>query len=282
MMLSQEQLTTFQRDGFLHLQGIFTQAEAARVRIQAEALYAKKGDGPFDLDDDPKFGGNRQAIFHRFSQLRWVLFHRPLVDALIGLLGRNFVLMPSDVILKSWYSDWHRDTNSPMYDGEDFFAVPGHCPVQVAIYMQENDSTGGGLDVVPGSHHEVHRLLRLARITSIAKSAGPLRHHLARVESQLLSLRQRLAERAHRAYAIPTKPGDVVIFDFGIAHRATPRSANAGSDKFALFYSCTRNNASADLYYAYLRDKKARDRINHYHFDEEMRAMARSAGFQLR
>ncbi len=282
MMLSPDQLTAFRRDGFLHLQGIFTRAEAVRIRHQAEVLYEKEGDGPFDLDDDPKFGGNRPAIFHRFPQLRWVLFHRPLVDALIDLLGRNFVLMPSDVVLKSWYSDWHRDTNSPMYDGEDFFAAPGHCPVQVAIYMQENGSTGGGLDVVPGSHYEVHRLLRLARITSIAKNAGFIRRQLARLESQLCALQQKVAERAHRAYTIPTRPGDVVIFDFGLLHRATPRLPNADSDKYALFYSCTRNNASADIYYAYLRDKKARDRVSHYHFDGEMKAMARSAGFQLR
>jgi len=248
-MLSQHQIELFRANGFLQLKEIYSPESAAEIRGKVEDIFASPPSSPLDFDDDPKFGDNRPAIFHRYPQLHHVLFEKRLISSLTALLGDGFALMPGHGAQSRWYSNWHRDTSSPMYANEEFFLEPDGRPIQVAIYLQENGDAGGGLDVISGSHKEVPRLKKLLDLSESAKRAGRMRRALCGIAYRFLEAVQKLAERSHRVHTIESKLGDVVIFDFGILHRATPQMTSERSvRKYAIFFACMRSTAAAGLY----------------------------------
>ena len=281
-MTNENEQDHFEKYGFVHLHAVFSDDEAMRIRTHAETIFAAPA-GPLDRDHDPVWGGNRCAVFQRFGDLRWILFHPRLVDALKRLIGPETTLLPEASILRDFYSRWHRDTNSPIKDRQYWIASPEMRLIQVAIYLQANGSDGGGLDVVPGSHREVGRLARLAQLVDASRSGGALARTLCGAQYRGLNAMQKATEARHGPTSIPTSPGDVVLFDFGILHRATPRQSQRVDlpVKHGIFFVCAPNRKAADAYLAYLAGGKLPEMITHYPFDDEMRAAGRAAGIEL-
>lgn len=276
---------SFDRDGYAHIPFIFSAEDIARLRESADRVTASPSDFPGDTDDHTRFGTSRGDIYARFPEFQWILFHQPFIEALKALLGSPVVFIPEQPLHKNFYSNWHRDTSTPRRDKQDFYLRPGFRMAQVAIYLQDNSAqTGGGLDVVPGSHREVHQEWLEDIGTKIGqKFPLPFKRGRDRL-TQLFTLPSRLPGIFRRPLSLPIRSGDVAAFDLRIKHRATPNQLDSQAQKptkYGLFLVCSSNNEIAHEYLHYARDFRKNQAMLSHHFPDALKQKAAEAGVIL-
>jgi hypothetical protein len=239
----------FERDGFVIVPGVLTSEEVTKLRDFFTALYANELQYP----GDNRF--TRYDIFSRYPETRAILTKPPVLEALRDLLGDDFALVPESGVQDSRYGWWHKDTSELERDGLFFHKEPDFRMVQCAVYLQDNDEHGGGLDILPGSQH-------------LEDDTAPPRKHtlLQRIMFKLgLSDPGRLKPpRAEGAYSIPSSAGDMVIFDVRANHMASQPEGRiedipAEKRKFGLFFISSANNDHPRSYRAYVADKEHYD-----------------------
>lgn len=269
---------SFDRNGYAHIPSIFSADDVARLRESADRVTASPSDFPGDTDDHARFGTSRGDIYARFPEFQWILFHPPFIEALKALLGSPVVFIPEQPLHKNFYSNWHRDTSTPRRDKQDFYLRPGFRMAQVAIYLQDNSAqTGGGLDVVPGSHREVHQEWLEDIGTRIGQNFPlPFKRGRDRL-TQLLTLPSRLPGIFRRPLSLPIRSGDVVAFDMRIKHRATPNQHHDEAQrptKYGLFLVCSSNNEIAQEYLHYARDFRKNQAMLNHQFPDALKKKA--------
>lgn len=273
---------SFDNKGYAHFPSIFSAEDIARLRESADRITANPSDFPGDVDSHVRFGTSRSDLYARFPEFQWVLLHQPFIDAMKVLLGAPVVFIPEHALHKNFYSNWHRDTSTPRRDKQDFYLSPDFRIAQVAIYLQDNSAqTGGGLDVVPGSHREVHQEWLEDIGTRIGqKFPLPFKRGRDRL-TQLLTLPSRLPGIFRRPLSLPIRSGDVVAFDLRIKHRATPnllRDQAQPLTKYGLFLVCSSNNEIAHEYLHYARDIRKNQGMLNHHFPDALKQKAAEAG----
>jgi hypothetical protein len=137
---------------------------------------------------------------------------------------------------------------------------PDYAVWQCALSLQDNGpQTGGGLSVVPGSHRE------------------------PRPRSTLVDAAEREAWIAARPQQpIPSRAGDLVVFDTRIDHRATPRTQPEGQpSKLALFFMAARDNRHASMYIDFIRRRADYAYLRDYKVSAEAAAAAAGAGLRF-
>ena len=278
-------LNNLKKNGFALFPSIFSVEDVARLRESADRITANASAYPGDVDNHPKFGTSRGDIYARFPEFQWVLLHKPLIDAIKLLLGSPAVFIPENPLHKNFYSNWHRDTLAPRRDKQDFYLRSDFRIIQVAIYLQDNSEwTGGGLDVIPGSHREVHQEW-LEDIGTRISETFPLPFKRGRDRlKQCLTFPSRLPGMFRRHLSLPIRSGDVVAFDLRIRHRATPnqlRDQYQSLPKYGLFLVCSSNNEVASKYLHYARDIRQNQSMLHHHFPEGLKEKAAEAGVIL-
>jgi len=265
-----EQLST---DGFVTVPGVLSSDEVAELRQFFTQLFANEPVQP----GDNRF--TRYDIFSRYPETRFILERRPVLDALRDLLGEDFVLVPESGVQDSRYGWWHKDTSEMERDGVSFHKDEDFRMVQCAIYLQDNDEHGGGLDILPGSH-----LLP-------DDTAAPRKHTIVqRVMFKLgLSDPGRLKPpQAEGAFSIPSHAGDLVIFDVRANHMASQPNGRIEDippekRKFGLFFICSANNAHPRSYRSYVADKEHYDYLQGgaHTYPAEVEALASEHHFTL-
>jgi hypothetical protein len=243
-MLTENQIEQFYKNGFLLIPSVWTKEQIIELKHTLINLF--KSEVRFK-GDTPQL---RMDICARHKELYGLLVHSPLVAALKSLLGNDFVYLPEMSAHSSFYSSWHKDTTSQEAAGHKFQWQPNYLMVEAAIYLQDNDEYGGGLDVIPGSHLYPDLRTNPASAEFWHKIIPP------------------------SIYSIPSKAGDVVLFDFRIDHKATsPTKSSIDSipeekRKLAIFLACSANNEHAVHYkqfissrsdYHYLKDHQYPD-----------------------
>jgi hypothetical protein len=223
---------SFCQDGFVVVPQVFDQTEIAEIRRAAIALFPDNRP-PFE----PKFSNT--ALYREPFRL---IFRKPkLIQALRAVLGDDFVFVNEFALHDSFYAVWHADTSSPEgKGGHEFHWSPSFGCVQTAIYLKDNIESGGGLDVVPGSHMRDDPLAALWR----------------RERGLPIASRCRSADDPYRGgVSLPCRPGDLVIFHLRLRHRASQRKSEAQTDvdrKLAMFMVAGPNNAQTRRYRAWL------------------------------
>jgi ectoine hydroxylase-related dioxygenase (phytanoyl-CoA dioxygenase family) len=269
----------FDNNGYAIVRSVFSADDVARLRNSADRITAAPSDHPSDTQDHPKFGTGRCDIYARFPELQWVLFHPPLLAGLKQILGSPVVFIPEHPLQKGFFSNWHRDTSAPRQDGQTFYLEPDFRVAQVAIYLQDNSiESGGGLDVVPRSHREVH-LEWLENIAKRAAESVPLpfgrgRHRVER----LFTFPARISGLMRDPVSLPIVAGDVVVFDIRIRHRATRGPVPSSKPKYGLFLVCSANNKGAEDYLHYVRDIRKNGGILSHKFTDELKAKGKDLG----
>src|SRR4051812_22855056 len=73
-----------------------------RPRFDLPLDQRPPSDTPRDLVD----------VYHRFPEMRWLLFHQPTLDILRFLLGPDFVVLRESAGHLNQFGGWHKDTSS--------------------------------------------------------------------------------------------------------------------------------------------------------------------------
>lgn len=228
----------FVQDGFVLLPSTFTVSEIAELRAALIKAFA---------DNKPPFTPHFSATALFQEPLRSIVFRNArLIGALRELLGDDFLLINEMSAHDSFFSGWHTDTSSPEGKaGHEFHWSPGFAVVNVAIYLQENCETGGGMDIVPGSY-----------LRDDPVAIGLRREH----GFSATHVTEPKGDPYRNTVTLPSRAGDVVIFHLRSSHRAsipTRKALNDKDRKLALFFIAGPNNASTRRYRAWL-DEYAR------------------------
>ena len=241
--MNDEQRERFASSGSLIIPGVLSLEQVALLRAELAAIFAKPATAPGDFDRRGRIGSVRFDVCSRYPSLRWLLTHPPLLSALRGLLGDDFVFLPEMSAHHAGYGDWHKDTTSQERAGHQFHWSADYLMVEAGFYLQPNSQEyGGGLDVIPGSHRTPDRYLDIVDKNVFDKVRTKLKSWNVLPTQQGTSLQSRA--------------GDLVLFDFRIDHRATPAKklpVPPDHEKYALFFACSRANQYSDQYIEYIK-----------------------------
>jgi ectoine hydroxylase-related dioxygenase (phytanoyl-CoA dioxygenase family) len=226
---------TFERDGYVVIEGALSRERAdvlRRALIERSATLS--GDGPHTqvvLDSYIAFPDSIDTLANEKGIL-----------ALKALLGDDFVVLPDSSITVDRWNVLHTDTSSWEMAGMYIHRDPGFRMVTVGLYLQDAEEGAGGLYVVPGSH------LRGDPTTTLRRKNSSI---WSRAKQKLLggkSLTQQLEALPENVDGvnIPSKAGDMIVFDMRMLHRsqspdAAVRPAPSGG-RIAFFSRCVRNN----------------------------------------
>jgi len=242
----------FSQNGFVHMPQIFSPEDIAAFR--AAAINALP---PAKLPYQPQFSNT--ALYQ--EPLRRVFRNEQLIKALQELLGEDFLFINEFALHDSFFSNWHSDTTSPeAKGGHEFHWSPMFLVLQVAVYLQNNEGNGGGLDVVPRSH--------LRDDPSVITMKGGYHPH----------------DAFDNAITIPSKAGDVVMFHLRVSHRASEVKRHASNDderKLALFMVAGANNALTRRYRTWLDQYDGMNKVVRPSVPESFRSELSSNGLQV-
>lgn len=218
----------FERDGFILVKDVVTKEV---VRSLREFLF-------FSLErheatPNPHTGIQTgttpcRAIWPNFYQYNpeWfgIFCNARIVELLHRLLGDTFVLTRDSIAHYGYFPEWHTDTTTSEVAGKLLHQDPDWRMLTVGIYLQ----SGGGLCVVPGSHRAPDPFVEKRK----NRGTTGLPVDPAQWNSPA-------------ALDIPTEPGDAVIFDMRLIHRASKlapmTSAGEPCQKLAIFSRVSRN-----------------------------------------
>jgi ectoine hydroxylase-related dioxygenase (phytanoyl-CoA dioxygenase family) len=257
-MSADEQRKQFEEKGFAVFGGVLSADEVTRLRTSLEALFAQPPEHPGDRQEI------RNDIYSRYPDLRSLLGHPRILEALRTVLGDELFSVPEMAAHDSGFGGWHKDTASLDIAGKTFHREPDFRMVQMAIYLQPNSEYGGGLDILPGSQKD----------PPPGENGGLLRR-----AKNLLGGR--------RPYTIPNAAGDMVMFDMRCDHRATPPTAGdpdslpAEHRKFAIFSVWSSKREHADKYREHIASRKGYDYLKGHSYPDEVQQIARENEFSL-
>jgi ectoine hydroxylase len=213
--VSRQQADAFDRDGFLVLDDIFSDAEIAFLQREVGSLLGH----PEALEEETVItepGGKEvRSIFRIHAQSR-AIGRLAADDRLAGvarfLLGDDVYMHQSRLNYKPGFQGkefyWHSDFET--WHVED--GMPRMRALSVSVLLAENTPHNGPLMLIPGSHRQF--------LTCVGET--PEDHYRQSLKKQEYGVpdEDSLAELAHKfGIVAPTgKPGSVVIFDCNIMH----------------------------------------------------------------
>jgi hypothetical protein len=269
-MLTRKQIKDFGKSGYLLVPNILT---VGQVRSLRTALLAK-----FNTSDVERFPGDSRNylfdIFSRHRDLRWLLFHEPTLAVLRSLLGEDFVFMREvGAHFQGYYAGWHKDTTAQERAGHMFQWDDDYLMVEVAYYLQDNTPNyGGGLDVQPGSHRQPDYFVRPPA------PSGRVQRLFGELIGKLVGNGKR------NVVSIPSKVGDLLIFDYRINHRATqPKLQDIPEEnqKMAIFIACSRNTPHVKAYHDFIASRESYVYLQGFAYPGDLIADCRRANINL-
>ena len=208
MQLTAEQLSRFEREGYLFLENVFRPEEAALLRRAADRVLASGREEVWREDN----GAPRSAFAaHRYDDAFARLGAHPrLVKPVEQLLGESVYMHQFKVNAKAafdgavwqWHQDfgvWHRD------DG-----MPEPRAMNIAVFLDPVTAANGPLMFLPGSHREG------------VLEAG---HDLETTSYPLWTLDRETVARLADSGGIAAPlgaPGSVVMFHGNLVHASPP------------------------------------------------------------
>ncbi|HVL28501.1 MAG TPA: ectoine hydroxylase [Acidimicrobiales bacterium] len=214
--LDTAQLESFERDGFLHLAGLFSPDEVAAMRGEMLALAGRPA-----LRDSGRLviepaGDVVRSVFevHRLSEVFGALAADPrLAGPARQLLGSDVYVQQSRVNYKPGFGGegfyWHSDFET--WHAED--GLPAMRTVSFSIALTDNLAVNGPLMIIPGSH----------RTFVACAGETPPDHYRQSLRNQQIGTPDdeslgRLVEEAGEIRAFTGEAGGVTVFDCNCMH----------------------------------------------------------------
>jgi non-heme Fe2+,alpha-ketoglutarate-dependent halogenase len=195
--LSPEAVARYRADGFLAPIDVFTEAEAADLRADLEALEAAHGSAHYRIKP------------HLVMRVADAIVHSPAVlDAVSAVLGEDLLVWDSAFVIKEAgtesFVSWHQDLTYWGLDDED-----GVVTAWVALSPANAET--GCMRMIPGSHR-----------------AGIAPHEETADAANVLSRGQTALADESAAVACPLKPGQMSLHHGWTLHASAP---NRGADR---------------------------------------------------
>ena len=263
--MTQEQRSRFNRDGYLIVPSVLSGGQVERLRTFFRPMFDRPPAERHPGDTDHILFN----IFVRYPEVRWLLFHRAALQALRSLLGDDLVLLRESAAHLNHFAPWHKDTTAQERAGYRFHLERDYLMVEAGYYLQENSvERGGGLDVEPGTHLEPDTRLSPPR-RSLAERAWHRLRGRTRPERPPL--------------AVPTKPGDLLIFDFRLNHRASvpSREPTPEHEKMAIFMAWSTNSRHVASYHEFIGSRRDYAYLRDFSYPDDLLLEARAAGLNL-
>ncbi|MEM0951314.1 MAG: phytanoyl-CoA dioxygenase family protein [Cyanobacteria bacterium P01_H01_bin.74] len=250
----------FNRSGYCVVPGVISCGRALEIREALAQLFQQDASADTPLAgikrDGPNYKGIIDDVYVHYPEFYDTFCNAQLTEALTAILGQNFILMPDSSAHWEYFNWLHTDTTTQEISGETYPRHPDYKMVTVGLYLQDNDSVyGGGLHVVPGSHLEPDPYIALRQKKKKAEKSKLNRWLKPWSLGKLHAIDQ--AFKYHpKGIDIPSKAGDVVIFDMRLIHRSSYTHAAQQSplEKFAFFSRASANNPIAADYEIYLKN----------------------------
>jgi hypothetical protein len=201
----------FDRDGYVTIPKVIDSQRVIELRNYLDGVF-KSGKEPNTKD------------FFSNPSLYTIPFQDKVINALKLLLGEEaIVLYPNFNVRKNVFTDWHID--GAFVGTDDLLQSNNFKHVQCILYLQKNtEQMGGGLDVVPRSHH-----LLFNRFKNNNK-----------ISNWLVTYRNRRYEPVSIDYEL----GDLIVFHSKLIHRGTQNKsgANLENSKYGIFWAASKDD----------------------------------------
>jgi len=242
----------YEANGFILIKNVLDAGTALRLRRYIAGCFASESDRkPYDLISNGPIGSIKGDIYNRFHEVyRELFFKSTFVFHLKLLLGDDFVLIPDTGIHKNSFGSWHKDVRAQQNAGVTCQWEEDYRIVTIGLYFQNNTPEyGGGLEILPGTH-----AVRFPQYPPDTKG------HL-----------------------IPSEPGDVLIFNQNLDHKATWPSAPLTEEhtKYSAFLAASSNNAHAEKYMDFLKTRRDYGWLPGYSYPEDLQRHAKAEGYAL-
>ena len=224
MVLTPEQRTTYQQDGYLILRGLFTSEEI--TLLKQAAVEDRQLDQRSFGRADGEGGTVRLSVWNHPGNGIYGMFarHERLVNAAEDLLGGEVYHYHSKMILKdakvggAW--TWHQD-----YGYWYHFGLLEPLLTSVTIAVDKATVENGCLQVLRGSH----KMGRVEHLLS-GDQAGA---NLERVDE---------AKKRFALVHCEMEPGDAMFFDCNILHRSDQNTSDHSRWSLICCYNAARND----------------------------------------
>jgi hypothetical protein len=248
-MLTLAQIKQFQSDGYLIVPKIFSEADMLTCRnIFLSSFNSKLWE--IAPNSSPNIINN---IYLFFPELINIIFSSKFIEAIKDILGQDAVLIPECSIHRNRFIHWHKDTSIQELEKETSHKDYNFPLIQAAIYFQDNSVHGGGLTVLPGTHMKQDRFKHMLSTTVFNKLFHGI---LKKMEISAFDK----AEMSKEKIDLPTKIGDLLLFDVRIDHRSSlPEKKcldqNTSKDKLAIFNTFGNDNIVTRKYFDFMKQR---------------------------
>lgn len=158
--LTDEQVATYQRDGYLHLRGVFGPEDAAQLRRESHDLMERLArrqsiDATWQSARATTMQADTRLLHCHNAQFQSAAFSRlivdpRLVDPVADLIGPNVQLHHTKLFVKPP----EKGSPFPLHQDHPFFPHERHTMLAAIIHFDDAPIQKGCVRVVPGSHLE--------------------------------------------------------------------------------------------------------------------------------
>jgi ectoine hydroxylase len=151
MKLSPEQLTQFDRDGYLFFPSLFSAAEIKALNDEVPRLFAQRR--PENVREKDSDAVRTNFAAHMYSQVFAKLARHPrMVEPVMQVFGEGVYMHQFKINGKVAFDgdlwQWHQDYGT--WQADDL--MPEARAMNVAIFLNEVNEFNGPLMFIPGSH----------------------------------------------------------------------------------------------------------------------------------
>ncbi len=151
MQLTDDQLATFDREGWLLLDRMFDPQEVGVLRREAERVFALDREEVF-REKDGKTARTAFAAHHYSEPFRRLGLHPRMVEPVRQLLGGDVYIHQYKVNAKAAFDgdvwQWHQDYGTWARDDQ----MPEARAMNIALFLDEVTQFNGPLYLIPRSH----------------------------------------------------------------------------------------------------------------------------------
>jgi len=157
MILDDQQVQDYRRQGFAQVAGFVSADGVAALRGEADGIAAAAAASGFDperVEMEPSRGAAGEVIrriyepCEHYAPFRDYAESAAILDAVQQLIGGNLLLHYSKLNMKpaevGSVVEWHQDLS--------YYPLTNHDSLAVLIYLDDADETNGCLRVLPGRH----------------------------------------------------------------------------------------------------------------------------------